>query len=101
MCNVRMIEGGENLPLASEALQVGLGGASCADDLDSNVLQVVIVDPNGLKDSTHPSLTDLRNHLVGADLSALPRKRLVMFQSAEEKGLLVEHLDRILLVSQQ
>jgi hypothetical protein len=96
-----MVEGGEDLSLASEALQVRLGGAGRAYNFDGDILQVVVVNANRLEDGAHSSFANLRDHLVSADLAALPRYLLFVDQSGEEQGLVVEYLDGRLLMGKE
>lgn len=81
MSDVRMIERCENLPFASEALQVRLGGAGCSDDLDCDVLEIVIVDPDGLEDTSHSALADFRHHLICADAPTFPWNLLLLSEA--------------------
>src|SRR6185436_17800194 len=68
--NVRMIERGQNLPLAHETLTHKIRIHPPPDELDGDLLLELIVIPHGFINCTHPAAPDHTRETVRADAVA-------------------------------
>ena len=69
--NLRMVERGEDLPLALEALQDLLGVHPAADELECDLLREGAVHPFGEVDGAHAAVAEFANNAPGANALAL------------------------------
>src|SRR5215472_9725582 len=70
MCDIRMIEAGEDLPFIPEALNQEPGIVACTEQFDGNLLAVLIIGAERAIHFTHSADSDLLDGLVGTDTLA-------------------------------
>jgi hypothetical protein len=90
-----MIEIGEDLHLVTKAFANAFAAETRIDQFDGNLPAVLFVIAFGKKDCTHPTVAELAQNLVRADMTSDPRRSFTVSIDSKARGVGGAFLHRV------